>query len=149
MPPPGRIELVPDPDPLPIQANIAARLGEWKRQRRELDAITKAWPASKPRTVLELHVGPMGSGPSVVDARKPVEDVLSHWRKLIGIEMEAHGVHLACHKVSTQAPAFLCMKSIGDFAAEKADTWQPYAAFTAAQLFHRFVTTEWDTLFPR
>jgi nucleoside phosphorylase len=91
----------------------------------------------------------LGSGPSVVDARKPVNEVLAHWRKLIGIEMEAHGVHLACHKVATREPAFVCMKSICDFAAEKNDTWQLYAAFTAAQLFHRFVTAEWDTLFPR
>jgi nucleoside phosphorylase len=143
------IKLEPDPKPLTIQANVAARIQDWKRARRELDSIKAAWRGTKPRTDLEIHFGALGSGPSVVDARRPVTEVMAHWRNLIGIEMEAHGVHLACHKVATKTPAFLAMKSICDFAVEKKDDMQPYAAFTAAQLFHRFVTAEWETLYPR
>jgi nucleoside phosphorylase len=137
------LKLKPDPKPLAIEAPLFARLQAWKRQRRHVDAIRQAWRGEKPRTPLEIHVGPLGSGSAVLDARKPLTDVVEHWRKLIGIEMEAHGVHLACQNACTPKPWFLCIKSICDFAANKSDAWQHYAAFTAAQFFHQFVTEEW------
>ena len=90
----------------------------------------------------------MGSGAQVIDASKPVIDVLDHWRKLVGIEMEAYGVHLACVTAATPSPELLCMKSICDFAAAKNDDWQDYAAYTAAELFYEFLKQEWETLFP-
>jgi nucleoside phosphorylase len=88
----------------------------------------------------------LGSGAAVIDAEQPVLDVLEHWRKLIGVEMEAYGVHLACQTAASPSPEFLCIKSICDFAAKKTDDWQDYAAFTAAELCHRFLTEEWENL---
>jgi hypothetical protein len=40
------------------------------------------------------------------------------------------------------------MKSICDFAEAKDNAWQDYAAYTSAELCYRFVTEEWDRLFP-
>lgn len=42
--------------------------------------------------------------------------------------------------------AFLCFKSICDFATDKGDDWQHYAAYTAAEVCYRFLIEEWEAL---
>jgi len=69
---------------------------------------------------------------------------MQHWRKLAGVEMEAHAVHRACNDTVDPAPLFLCAKSICDFTEGKTDDWQHYAAYTAAQFVHGFVSSEWE-----
>jgi hypothetical protein len=39
-------------------------------------------------------------------------------------------------------------KAVCDFAAEKTDSWQGYAAFVAAQFAIDFLKAEWDALWP-
>ena len=56
-----RVEILPSPQPLSVQANILGRLNEWRRARTELDPIANSWPASKPNTRLNLHTGPLFS----------------------------------------------------------------------------------------
>jgi nucleoside phosphorylase len=125
---------------------LLSRLNRWRVDRTELDNIYRKWPANKPPTVLKLHVGPLGSGSAVVADTAAIEDVREHWRKLIGIEMEAYAVHVACRDAIAPAPMFLCLKSICDFASGKDDAWQSYAAYTAAELCHRFLAAEWEHL---
>ncbi len=146
-----KLEFTPDPRPINIVPLLLSRLQFWKEHRQDkLVQIRADWDGEPPGTVLKLHVGPLGSGAPVVAASSTVDQVRDHWRKLIGIEMEAYGVHLACQEAVHPAPMFLCMKAVCDFAdAQKKDDWQAYAAHTAARLFHRFVTEEWDRLFPR
>jgi nucleoside phosphorylase len=145
----GKPELHPDPNPISIAPILRERLEEWGQEEARLAAIRASWPGAKPNTVLKLHVGPLGSGAAVVAARETVDATKEHWRKLIGIEMEAYGVHHASQMAVHPPPMFLCMKSITDFAGpDKGDDWQDYAAFTAAQLCHLFLTEEWDILFP-
>lgn len=143
----GKLIFKPDHKPLDIDATLNARLKDWQANRTELNDIYDSWIGQKPRTVLTLHVGPLGSGAAVIDNRGPVKDVMEHWRKLIGVEMEAYAVHRACKDAATPAPTYLCLKSICDFAEKKEDAWQPYAAFTAAQLCYRFLVAEWENLF--
>lgn len=139
----------PDPNPLPLSARMVGRLQEWASTRRHLDSIRDKWPIGAQRKHIDLHVGPMGSGAAVVDVPKPVMDVMEHWRKLIGIEMEAYAAHLACHHAIAPPCEFLCMKSISDFAGGNKDEWRDYAAYTSAQLCYRFLIEEWENLFPR
>ena len=72
---------------------------------------------------------------------------MSQWRKLIGVEMEAHSVHRACSDTIEPSTVFFCAKSICDFAEGKNDDWQHYAAFTSARFLHKFIVAEWSTLF--
>ena len=144
----GVIEFQPDPMPLPIDTRLKSLLKNWESRRTGLDEIYRAWQAEKPQTILNLHVGPLGSGGSVVDAPQQLQEVQTHWRKLIGIEMEAYAVHRACHDTLSPEPKFLCLKSICDFAQHKADNWQHYAAYTAAEFCYHFLTQEWESLFP-
>jgi nucleoside phosphorylase len=143
-----RPELKPEPQQTPIDSRLLARLTEWQRQQRHVDEIRRAWQAAPPNTALRMHLGPLASGSAVLNTRVPIEDTLKHSRKLIGIEMEAYGVHHACRNTIEPAPMFLCMKSICDFAEAKDNAWQDYAAYTSAELCYRFVTEEWDRLFP-
>jgi nucleoside phosphorylase len=140
------VSFIPDPKPIGINARLLGRLKHWRTDRASLSEIQAGWPARKPRTTLEIHVGPLGSGSSVLATSKPIDDIVEHWRKLVGIEMEAYAVHVACRDAVEPPPAFLCLKSICDFATEKDDTWQEYAAYTAAQFCHRFLKVEWENL---
>ncbi len=142
----GKLNLAPDPNPLRISDRLLGQLQHWAAKRADFDTISNKWPLNSQRTRIEIHVGPLGSGAAVVDATEPVQQVVEHWRKLIGIEMEAHGVHLACKSSVTPSPEFLCFKSICDFASDKQDHWQDYAAYTAAEVCHRFITEEWENL---
>ncbi|WP_073562119.1 hypothetical protein [Archangium sp. Cb G35] len=142
----GEIGFQPDPEPIPIDTRLKSLLLTWTTERRELDTIYRSWPGEKPNTALELHVGPLGSGAAVVDSRQSVRSVLTHWRKLIGIEMEAYGVHRACLDTMSPPPMFACFKSICDFAQNKSDAWQKYAAYTAAEFCYRFLINEWENL---
>jgi nucleoside phosphorylase len=144
----GPLAFLPDPKPIELGPRILGRLKDWAARRTGLDDIYGRWPATKPSTVLKLHVGPLASGAAVLGSRGPVEQVLTHWRKVVGVEMEAYGVHRAARDASHPAPDFLCLKSICDFAEGKNDHWQDYAAYTAAGLFHQFVAAEWETIFP-
>jgi nucleoside phosphorylase len=143
-----KAEFRPDPKPLRVQPRLLDRLKAWERQGTELANIQRQWPGPRVRTQLRMSVGPLASGSAVLGLKEPIAEVLTHWRKLIGIEMEAHGVHYACQNAIDPPPMFLCLKAICDFAHEKGDDWQDYAAFTSTQLCHRFLITEWERLFP-
>jgi nucleoside phosphorylase len=143
----GKLIFKPDPKPLEIHTKLHGRLKEWQARRTGLNDIYEQWEGPKPDKILRLHVGPLGSGAAVIDTKEPVADVKKHWRKLVGVEMEAYAVHRACKDTVTPEPMYLCLKSICDFAEKKEDAWQPYAAFTAAQLFYRFLIIEWENLF--
>lgn len=143
----GGSKVLPNPNPIQLNAKLLGRLMEWQRERTGLDVISKSWQAAKPITRLTLHIGPIFSSPTVVDASQPVEDILGHWRKLVGLEMEAHAVHRACNDTIDPATVFFCAKSICDFAEGKNDDWQHYAAYTSARFLYRFILAEWNTLF--
>jgi nucleoside phosphorylase len=139
----------PDPSPVSIAPLLRNRLKDWTMKSARLAGIRDRWQGAPPNTVLKLHVGPLGSGAAVVAAEPVVDAVKAHWRKLIGLEMEAYGVHYASQEAVHPPPMFLCMKSICDFAgAAKNDAWQHYAAFTAAELCALFLREEWERLFP-
>lgn len=143
-----RVEILPSPQPLSIQAKVLGRLKEWQRVRSGLDIIANGWQAAKPTTRLNLHTGPLFSVPTVQQTAKTIDKALTQWRKLSAVEMEAYAVHRACNDTIDPAPLFLCAKSICDFATGKSDEWQHYAAYTSARFIHAFVIAEWETLLP-
>lgn len=142
----GKTVFKPDPCPLPLLPRLQELLQRWKTSRKDLDTIYNRWVAKKPETALQLHIGPLGSGAAVVDSEHVGKEILEHWRKATGLEMEAYGAHVACRDATNPSPAFLCLKSICDFATKKDDAWQDYAAFTAAEFFYTFLVNEWDGL---
>ncbi len=60
--------------------------------------------------------------------------------------MESYGVYRACEEAPHPQPTFVSFKAVCDFAAEKSDSWQAYAAYVAAEFAARFLKAEWDAL---
>src|SRR5205085_1988757 len=104
--------------------------------------VEHAWPGKKPTTRLRMFVGPVASGSGVIANEKIIEEVRSHQRKLVGIEMETYGMFFAARNSTVQNPAAISIKSISDFADRaKSDEFRGYAAFTSARYAYNFVLT--------
>jgi hypothetical protein len=58
-------------------------------------------------------------------------ELLSHWPKLIGVEMESGGVASAAFQAA-KAASFFMIRGVSDLAENKDDTWRQYACHTAA-----------------
>ncbi|MEZ5283889.1 MAG: hypothetical protein R2712_03570, partial [Vicinamibacterales bacterium] len=106
------------------------------------------WDGALPPSGNRLHVGPLGAADQVIDDADRVVEIQGNWRKLIGVEMENYGVYRACHEAPDPKPRYVSFKSVCDFAAEKSDSWQEYAAFVAAEFAFAFLRLEWDALWP-
>jgi nucleoside phosphorylase len=145
----GAVRLSPNHDPISIHPVLRTRLNDWAHERERVEDIGQRWPGARPSTPTRLYVGPLGSGAAVVAAQETVDTLLEDWRKLIGIDLEAHGAHLACQETVNPPPMFLCIKAISDFAdGAKNEDWTEFAAFMAAELCHRFLSEEWEAMFP-
>lgn len=95
-----------------------------------------------------LHLGPVGAADQVIDDESRIVEIQRNWRKLIGVEIETYGVYRACYESPDPKPRFVSFKSVCDFAAAKSDSWQQYAAFTAAEFTAEFLRGEWGALWP-
>src|ERR1051326_2865767 len=81
-------------------------------------------------------IGPMATGDKVVASRSLVNNLLKMWPKLIGLEMEAGGVAVACFRAAT-GPRFFMIRGVSDLADENKGSasvteWRTYAANVAA-----------------
>jgi nucleoside phosphorylase len=97
----------------------------------------------KPKTVLELHIGPTTSVAGVIENSEVIKQLKSHDRKLLGLDMETYGVFYAANNCSNPKPVAISIKSISDFAdTAKNDQFQQYAAYTSAYFMYHFVLNE-------
>lgn len=113
-----------------------------------LSDIRGRWPVQRPLLPpLRWHLGPLGSADQVVDDNDRVREVVSHMRKLVGLDMETYAVYRACVDAPiSERPLFVSLKSVCDFACQKNDNWQDYAAYTAAQFAVRFLRAKWGRI---
>ena len=139
---------LPDPYPIGLNARFRSVLQKHRRPDSLLDQIRSRWQGSLPPHPNRLHIGPLGAADQVIDDATRVFEIQKNWRKLIGVEMETYGVYRACHEAPEPKPRFVSFKSVCDFAAQKTDSWQPYAAFTAANFATDFLKTDWEVLWP-
>jgi nucleoside phosphorylase len=139
---------LPDPYPIGLNARLRSVLLKHKGQNAIFDEIRARWQGRTPAGVNRLHVGPLGAADQVIDDADRILEIQQNWRKLIGVEMETYGVYRACHEAPDPKPRFVSFKAVCDFAAEKSDSWQEYAAFVAAQFAITFLRKEWDALWP-
>ena len=139
---------LPDPYPIGLNPRLRSVLHKYHGQHPIFKAIRKRWSGSLPSGENHLHVGPLGAADQVIDDASRIEEIQKNWRKLIGVEMETYGVYRACEEAPEPKPRFVSFKAVCDFAAEKTDSWQDYAAFVAAEFAVEFLKTEWETLWP-
>lgn len=139
---------LPDPYPIGLNSRLRTVLHKYRGRHPVFDQIRAEWNGKLPPRANRLHLGPLGAADQVIDDETRVLEIQQNWRKLIGVEMETYGVYRACYESPDPKPRFVSFKSVCDFAAGKTDSWQEYAAFVAAQFAVRFLTTEWETLWP-
>jgi nucleoside phosphorylase len=144
----GIRDFLPDPYPIGLNARLRSVLLKHRGANPLFAAIQRGWSGRLPPTMNRLHVGPVGAADQVIDDAERVVEIQRNWRKLIGVEMETYGVYRACHEAPDPKPRFVSFKAVCDFAAEKSDSWQDYAAYVAAEFAVRFIKTEWDSLWP-
>jgi nucleoside phosphorylase len=142
----GIREFLPDPYPLGINPRLRAVLKKYASKDAVFTSIRSRWPGAKPGGQNRLHIGPLGAADQVIDDPSRVLEISKNWRKLVGVEMEAYAVYRACHEAPDPKPRYVSFKAVCDFAAEKTDSWQKYAAYTAAEFMREFLTSEWESL---
>lgn len=139
----------PDPYPISLNPRLRSVLQKYRGSTAIFDTIRAAWNGRTPQAANRVHIGPLGAADQVIDDASRVLEIQQNWRKLIGVEMETYGVYRACHEAPDPKPRFVSFKAVCDFAAEKSDSWQDYAAFVAAEFAFRFLKKEWDALWPK
>jgi nucleoside phosphorylase len=144
----GIREFLPDPYPIGLNARLRSVLQKYSSNPSVFIDIRKRWKGATPAGANRLHIGPLGAADQVIDDPARVLEITKNWRKLVGVEMEAYAVYRACHESPEPKPRMVSFKAVCDFAAEKTDSWQSYAAFTAAQFAVEFLKSEWDALWP-
>lgn len=145
----GIREFLPDPYPIGLNPRLRSLLHKYSRNHDVLSDIRKAWLGAAPAPSNKVFLGPLGAADQVIDDESRVLEIQRNWRKLIGVEMETYGVYRACHESPDPKPRFVSFKAVCDFAAEKTDSWQEYAAFVAAEFAFRFLANEWEDLWPK
>lgn len=139
---------LPDPYPISLNPRLRSVLHKYRGAHAVFEEIRGRWNGRLPSGTNRLHVGPLGAADQVIDDATRVLEIQRNWRKLIGVEMETYGVYRACHEAPEPKPRFISFKAVCDFAAEKSDSWQPYAAFLASEFALKFLRIEWDALWP-
>ena len=143
----GIREFQPDPYPIGLNPRLRSLLQKYRGNHHPVfDEIRKRWNGPKPSVPNSLHVGPVGAADQVIDDASRIIEIQKNWRKLIGVEMETYGVYRAVLESPEPKPKSVSFKAVCDFAAEKSDSWQEYAAFVAAEFALEFIKREWGSL---
>lgn len=144
----GIREFQPDPYPIGLNPRLRSVLQKY-RSHAVFNEIRKRWGGATPSSPNRLHVGPVGAADQVIDDETRITEIRKNWRKLIGVEMETYGVYRAVNEAPEPKPRVVSFKAVCDFAAEKSDSWQEFAAFTAAEFAIEFLKREWASLWPK
>jgi len=145
----GIREFQPDPYPIGLNPRLRSVLQKYRFAHPIFADIRKRWTGNIPPEANRLHVGPVGAADQVIDDETRITEIRKNWRKLIGVEMETYGVYRAVHEAPEPKPRAVSFKAVCDFAAEKSDSWQEYAAFIAAEFAVEFLRREWSALWPK
>lgn len=145
----GIREFQPDPYPIGLNPRLRSVLQKYRNANEFFEGIRSRWHSATPLGPNRLHLGPVGAADQVIDDEKRILEIQKNWRKLIGVEMETYGVYRAVLESPEPKPRAASFKAVCDFAAEKSDSWQEYAAFMAAEFASDFFKQEWASLWPK
>jgi nucleoside phosphorylase len=132
------------PQQRPLDTKISQVVRELALSAAVLNRIKSGWNERSPDTVLQIHVGPVASGASVLANGATMKEITIQHRELLGIEMECYAVLTAAEYGFMPIPKAIAIKSVCDFAdVEKNDDWQRYAAYTSAMFFDQLFRSEY------
>jgi nucleoside phosphorylase/CheY-like chemotaxis protein len=135
----GKGVFQPDPKSIPLNTELKERFLQLASNRLWLDDIKREYQGKTPPSPLNVLVGPVASGDTVIQNENIVRELRGRNRKLVGIDMETYGVFYAAENCPQPRPTPISIKSICDFAdAQKADDFQKYASYVSARYFYRY-----------
>jgi len=133
----------PAPTAIPLDVKLLEKLKMFVCDKNILKNIELNWEGVRTVEPLDVMIGPIASGASVIENRTIIDAIKSHNRKLVGVEMEIYGLFLAAQICPGPRPTALAIKSICDFGdPNKVDVYQRYAAYTSSRFLHQFAISE-------
>ena len=130
----GISKFKPDYKQVRLDDNICQIIRRISGKTERLHNIWDACAYEKPENMLQVKIGPFGSGSSVLSDLSVINRVLEHNRKFLAYDMEGYAVMLAGTLASMPKPTPVVMKAISDFGEGKDDKYQKYSAYTSAKL---------------
>lgn len=121
-----------------IDTNMISYCRHLAEDTNTLNAIKESFTeGDKPEEDLQLLLGPVVSGASVVTDPQIVQDVLNNQhREVLGIEMAIYGMYYASSWALKPHPKIIAVKGVSDFAdSDKGDKYHAYASYTSAKVF--------------
>jgi nucleoside phosphorylase/CheY-like chemotaxis protein len=127
------------PHQLSLSTSLRSKFKLFSRDKAVMSQIKSDWMGEAPSFELNLHVGPLASGASVLADGKTIEEIQKQHRQTLGVEMETYGLYVAAEEAPLPKPQFFSIKSVVDFGdGEKDDKYHKYAAFTSARALKYF-----------
>jgi len=129
-----------DPLQLRIDKDIINMIKSISLNKELLKNIRKDWEGNRPKTDINIHIGPVATGAAVIANSKTIEVIKQSKRKVLGIEMEIFGVMYAAMNCSKPRPYVFGLKAVCDFAdSNKSDGFQDYAAYVSARVLYKLI----------
>ncbi|MBR6068507.1 MAG: hypothetical protein IKP45_11995 [Bacteroidales bacterium] len=142
----GETVFEPDVRQKSVNTEFVTIVTRLQSDRKLLNSISDSYTTNigKPTTQLAIHLGPMASVPAVLSCKQEIDKIVTHGRKLQGIEMETYGMfYAACNAINPLPKIVASLKSISDFAdSKKNDNYQEYASYTSAALLKYIIENE-------
>ncbi len=136
----GKSSFKPDFRQIRLDDAVIKAVHNISSQKEMLIEIHKQCTYEKPDNLLQIKIGPFGSGAAVVTDTTIIDQVTEHNRKFLGFDMEAYGVMLAGYISNSPKTIPIVMKSVSDFGDGKDDRYQKYASYTSAQVLKLLIT---------
>lgn len=135
----GSARFLPAPFQLQLDGLAREQLRECCNDSQALASIREGWVGERPKHPLSARLGPVASGAAVLADAVTLARIVEQHRELLGFEMEAYGVFVACEEASAPRPIALVAKAAVDFGDQsKGDRFQAYASYTSAQFLALF-----------
>lgn len=131
----GVEKFLPDFKQLPLNSEYKETLMDLSMDQNLIRSIKDRWQGDIAKNEIQMHIGPLASGSAVISTSTKIQDLISHQRKTLGIDMETYGVFYACEYVFKPKPTAMSIKAVSDFAdKDKNDSYQKFCSFLSVSI---------------
>lgn len=129
-----------DPFQFTVDTAVLKQIRNIQKDDSLLFELRKKFGHGAPNTDTKVHIGAAASGASVLSDKSTFKNIMDQHRKLLGIEMEAFGLHSAVESSSKPRPIPVCIKAVVDYGdQDKSDDVHAYGTYISAQIGKRLV----------
>ncbi len=112
------------------------------------EALTVRASSKEARSKIDIHIGPLATGNTVINSERYMKELHEKERKLIGLEMEGYALLAAIRAVRPESTKGLIVKSVSDFGARITFGFRQCASKISARFVFNFIKNssviDWD-----